>query len=150
MTISQHTQTICITFVQRRPNIFDVGPTLYKCYTNASCLLGCHYKELYFTHVAFESYLTFKPLKVNMVRILFSLSMSQSQYLISCFRHVGQYKLFRWIIVLLGIWAFRFLYRLMLSHATLSSWHSFFTRSSYYYKFMSYVIRHVYCFMYKS
>ena len=24
----------CITFVQRRPNVFDVGPTLYKCYTN--------------------------------------------------------------------------------------------------------------------
>ena len=21
-----------ITFVQRRPNVFDVGPTLYKCY----------------------------------------------------------------------------------------------------------------------
>ena len=31
---SQQTQTICITFVQRRPNVFDVGPTLYKCYTN--------------------------------------------------------------------------------------------------------------------
>ena len=30
-----------ITFVQRRPNVFDVGPTLYKCYTNVLCLLGC-------------------------------------------------------------------------------------------------------------
>ena len=30
----------CIIFVQRRPNVFDVGPTLYKCYTNVSCLLG--------------------------------------------------------------------------------------------------------------
>ena len=28
------------TFVQRRPNVFDVGPTLYKCYTNVLCLLG--------------------------------------------------------------------------------------------------------------
>ena len=28
----QQTQNICITFVQRRPNIFDVGPTLYKCF----------------------------------------------------------------------------------------------------------------------
>ena len=28
------TQNICIQFVQRRPNVFDVGPTLLKCYTN--------------------------------------------------------------------------------------------------------------------
>ena len=32
---------ICITFVQRRPSVFDAGPTLYKCYTNVMCLLGC-------------------------------------------------------------------------------------------------------------
>ena len=32
----------CITFVQRRPNVFDVGPTLYKCYTNVLCLLDCY------------------------------------------------------------------------------------------------------------
>ena len=38
---SQQTQNICITFIQRRPNVFDVGPTLYKCYTNVLCLLGC-------------------------------------------------------------------------------------------------------------
>ena len=30
---SQQTQTICITFQQRRPNVFEVGPTLYRCYT---------------------------------------------------------------------------------------------------------------------
>ena len=35
----QQTQNICITFVQRRPDVFDVGPTLYKCYTNILCLL---------------------------------------------------------------------------------------------------------------
>ena len=35
----QQTQTICIIFVQRRPNVVDVGPTLYKCYTNVLCLL---------------------------------------------------------------------------------------------------------------
>ena len=29
----------CITFVQRRPIVFDVGPTLYKCHTNVLCLL---------------------------------------------------------------------------------------------------------------
>ena len=36
----QQTQNICITFVQRRPNVFDVGPTLYKCYTNVLRFLG--------------------------------------------------------------------------------------------------------------
>ena len=25
--------------MQRRPNVFDGGPTLYKCYTNVLCLL---------------------------------------------------------------------------------------------------------------
>ena len=37
---SQQTQNICITFVQRRPKVFDVGPTLYKCYTNVLRVLG--------------------------------------------------------------------------------------------------------------
>ena len=37
-TYSQQTQNICITFIQRWPNVFDVGPTLYKCYTNVLCL----------------------------------------------------------------------------------------------------------------
>ena len=27
---TQQTQNICITFIQRRPNVFDIGPTLYK------------------------------------------------------------------------------------------------------------------------
>ena len=36
---TQRAQNICITFIQRRPNVFDVGPTLYKCYTNVLCLL---------------------------------------------------------------------------------------------------------------
>ena len=27
---AQQTQNICITFIQRRPNVFDVDPTLYK------------------------------------------------------------------------------------------------------------------------
>ena len=35
---TQQIQNMCITFVQRRPNVFDVGPTLYKCYTNVLCL----------------------------------------------------------------------------------------------------------------
>ena len=27
-TTTQQTQSICMTFVQRRPNVFDVGPTI--------------------------------------------------------------------------------------------------------------------------
>ena len=38
--VNQKTQNICITFVQHRPNVFDGGPTLYKCYTNVLCWLG--------------------------------------------------------------------------------------------------------------
>ena len=38
--LSQQTQNIFIAFVQCRPNVFDIGPTLYKCYTNVLCLLG--------------------------------------------------------------------------------------------------------------
>ena len=38
--IIQQAQNICITFVQRRPDVFDVGPTLYKYHTNILCLLG--------------------------------------------------------------------------------------------------------------
>ena len=36
-------QNICITFIQRRPNVFDAGPTLYKCYANVLCLLASSY-----------------------------------------------------------------------------------------------------------
>ena len=28
------------TIVQCQPDVFDVGPTLHKCHTNVSCLLG--------------------------------------------------------------------------------------------------------------
>ena len=38
-------QDVCITFAQRRPNVFDVGPTLYKCYTNVLCLRGYDVKQ---------------------------------------------------------------------------------------------------------
>ena len=47
VTPSRKTQNICITFVQCWTNVFNVGPTLYKCYTNVlfflwSCLrAGC-------------------------------------------------------------------------------------------------------------
>ena len=35
---SQQTLNIGITFVQWWTNVEDVGPTLYKCYTNVLCL----------------------------------------------------------------------------------------------------------------
>ena len=31
--------TYCIIFIQCQSNVFDVGPTLYKWYTNVFCLL---------------------------------------------------------------------------------------------------------------
>ena len=35
------TQDICITFIQRRPNVLDAGPPLPKLsHTNVLCLLG--------------------------------------------------------------------------------------------------------------
>ena len=37
---AQQTQNICITFVQYWSNVDDGEPALYKCYTNALCLLG--------------------------------------------------------------------------------------------------------------
>ena len=43
--IAKQTQNICIPFVQQRSNVFDIGQTLYTCYTNVLCLLGvyvCH------------------------------------------------------------------------------------------------------------
>ena len=36
-------QSMCIPFIQRRPNVFDVGPALYECYTTVLCLLGYLY-----------------------------------------------------------------------------------------------------------
>ena len=33
-------ETFCITFVQSWTNVEDVGPALYKCYANVSCLMG--------------------------------------------------------------------------------------------------------------
>ena len=39
MALTKQTQNICIAFIQRRPNVFDVDPTLYKCHTNVLCLL---------------------------------------------------------------------------------------------------------------
>ena len=40
LILTQQTQNICITFVQRRPKVFDVEPTLYKCYAKIVCLLS--------------------------------------------------------------------------------------------------------------
>ena len=37
---TQKAQNNCIIFIQRWTNVFDVGRTLHKCYTNVWCLLG--------------------------------------------------------------------------------------------------------------
>ena len=37
--VSQQTQNICITLIQGWANVKDVGPRLYKCYTDILCLL---------------------------------------------------------------------------------------------------------------
>ena len=50
--LQQQTQNFCITFIQRRSNVFDVGPTLYKCYTNVLCLLGYGRCNLSFTNLS--------------------------------------------------------------------------------------------------
>ena len=42
---SQQTQNILKIFVQRRTNVFDVGPTLNKCYKNGLCLLGYGFSQ---------------------------------------------------------------------------------------------------------
>ena len=41
-TIPANTKhSFCITYVQIRPNVFHVSPTLYKWYTIVLCWLGC-------------------------------------------------------------------------------------------------------------
>ena len=47
---TQYTLNISITFIQRRPNLFDVGPTLIKCHTNVLCLLGIFHVVPAFDH----------------------------------------------------------------------------------------------------
>ena len=39
--IPVNTKHLHITFIQCCTNVEDGGPTLYKCYANALCLLGC-------------------------------------------------------------------------------------------------------------
>ena len=52
-TYSLQAQSICRTFSQLRPNVFDVGPTLYKCCTSVLGLLG-YYSVLYIFYFAQE------------------------------------------------------------------------------------------------
>ena len=64
---SQQTQNICITFMQCWTNVEDVGPTLYKCYTNVLCLLGlykCYTKVMYLTLI----------FDVNMMNVIIKVS----------------------------------------------------------------------------
>ena len=53
---TQWTKNICLTFIQHRPNVFDVGPTLYKCYTDVLCLLGTECLTPYFSMISSSYY----------------------------------------------------------------------------------------------
>ena len=44
---TQQTQNICITFIQRRHNVFGVGPTLHKCYTDGLRSLGIIWQKMF-------------------------------------------------------------------------------------------------------
>ena len=55
---ARKTQNICITFVQRRPNVFHVGPTLYKCYTNVLYLLGHYFEDGWRKRIAMVTMVT--------------------------------------------------------------------------------------------
>ena len=57
---------ICITFIQCWPNVEDVGPTLYKCYTNVLCSLG-YYQQTQHTFVQLL-YSTLVPCCTNVIR----------------------------------------------------------------------------------
>ena len=48
--LTQQTQQMCITFIQRQPNVFDVCSTLYKCYTNYLCWLGSYPFQAWIYH----------------------------------------------------------------------------------------------------
>ena len=48
-----HVQNISIKFVQRRPSVFDVGPTLYKCYRFFLCLLGMDMDSVVISRAAY-------------------------------------------------------------------------------------------------
>ena len=65
--ISQQTQNFCITFIQRRPNVFDVGPTLYKRHTHVLCLMEnqslaashegvCHHNKARINYIAMPNW----------------------------------------------------------------------------------------------
>ena len=55
--VFQQTQNICITFTQRRPNVFDVGPTLYKCYTNVAVFISAVHWESTCVYCDFSAYM---------------------------------------------------------------------------------------------
>ena len=54
---TQQTQNICITFIQRRPNVKEVGPTLYKCYTMFSVYWECLFRTKVFRKTRKTHYL---------------------------------------------------------------------------------------------
>ena len=76
---THQTQNISITFIQRPPNVFDVGPTLYICHTNVLCFLGSYAK--------FSLHKTFfvRPIccRTNFGRVIILPCEAQRQYLLT-------------------------------------------------------------------
>ena len=64
-TLGERLENISVTFMQRRPNVFDAGPTLYKRYTNVFCLLeGYRPSQVVFASVNFIAGQAWKPARL--------------------------------------------------------------------------------------
>ena len=82
---SRQTQKICVTFAQCWTNVKDVGPTLYKCYTNVLCLLGCR--------LLFRDFLTsITTLNVLLFIYLFAIHSTCTYQYIRVHKQIVQYS----------------------------------------------------------
>ena len=72
---SEKTQNICKTCVQRRPKVFDVGPTLYKCHTNVFAFTGLRAAN---NDILWQFLLNDKPSSVTLVNVGYT-NVEQSQ-----------------------------------------------------------------------
>ena len=112
-------QNICITFIQCWTNVEDVGPTLYKCYTNVFCLLGnqptksqcrqiilCYY-EFLFIHTVLFDYSRHNPVSTkHLYNICTMLDQRRRrwayvvQMLYKCFVFAGKAMTFSFLIMI--------------------------------------------------
>ena len=99
---SQQAQNICITFVQCWSSVKDVGPTLYKCYTNVLCLLGLTYRlhtDGFKQHPIIQAgFFLYKLLDVFRLIRFFCLNMFHSCSQLSSY-NPSPWKLKKWISI---------------------------------------------------